>query len=661
MIPRPRGWRRLFSRKRTDGVDQFSQTDPTVDLVRASGHFDVEWYIAQNPDVAAAAIDPCWHYTHYGWAEGREPGPKFNGSLYLEAHADAATSGLNPLVHYLTIGAKDGRPLYGAPLPPISASIRGTPSIAFIIGESRAGGRAYRINRAIQAARAAGYDAFSVLLQDVPLNVDRIAASSAVVIWRAAFDHNVETVLAAARKGRARVVFDCDDMMVDPSIAHAGVIDAIRSNGKNAERVQAHYRRVQRTLRSSAYAIATTEPLAAEMRRQGIPTFVIPNTFDEDTTTASRLAVRTTQKDGLVRIGYAAGTPTHQKDFSQAAPALADVLRQRPNCRVVLFLGSDGRPLVNLSEFPEFSDLTDQIEWRARVPLNDLPGEMARFDISIAPLEAGNVFCEAKSELKYFEAALVDVPTVASPTDPYRRAIEHGRTGYLATTHKEWRDALLALVDDEALRCQIGRAAYLDALWRFGPRRRTELTRSVFEQIIGTPRQAARAFELEAARLSYPPPTLKFAPSEVIFEHDNGRASDVTVVIPSYNYSHFLPETLDSAARQTLDDIDLVIVDDHSTDDSLSVAKDWLERNHARFNRTLLLRNVQNSGLGASRNVGFNVAETPWIMTLDADNRLLPECCLKLLRAAKREHSEFAYCYMQQFWPAAGFSDSQLS
>jgi glycosyltransferase involved in cell wall biosynthesis len=75
--------------------------------------------------------------------------------------------------------------------------------------------------------------------------------------------------------------------------------------------------------------------------------------------------------------------------------------------------------------------LHGQIEWREFVPLDQLPNEIAQFDVNLAPLEVGNPFCEAKSELKYFEAALAGVPTIASPTGPYRRAIRHGETGFL--------------------------------------------------------------------------------------------------------------------------------------------------------------------------------------------------------------------------------------
>jgi glycosyltransferase involved in cell wall biosynthesis len=142
--------------------------------------------------------------------------------------------------------------------------------------------------------------------------------------------------------------------------------------------------------------------------------------------------------------------------------------------------------------------LEDKIEWRNFVPLERLAEEVARFDINLAPLEVGNPFCEAKSELKFFEAALAGVVTIAFPTGPFRRAIRHGETGFLAETQREWHDALTKLVGDPALRRRVSAQAHRDVLWSFGPERRTQ-TMGVFLDLLRDGRDAARGFELNAS------------------------------------------------------------------------------------------------------------------------------------------------------------------
>jgi glycosyltransferase involved in cell wall biosynthesis len=80
-----------------------------VILCRSSALFDPEWYLARNPDVAAARIDPVVHYLNIGAAEGRDPIPFFDSDWYLANNPDVAASSMNPLVHYLRFGAGEGR------------------------------------------------------------------------------------------------------------------------------------------------------------------------------------------------------------------------------------------------------------------------------------------------------------------------------------------------------------------------------------------------------------------------------------------------------------------------------------------------------------------------------------------------------------------------
>jgi hypothetical protein len=78
-------------------------------LIRSSGLFDEDYYLANNPDVAQGKIDPLVHYLQYGGYEERDPSTKFSSSNYLRTHEDAKKSGINPLVHYLKYGTREKR------------------------------------------------------------------------------------------------------------------------------------------------------------------------------------------------------------------------------------------------------------------------------------------------------------------------------------------------------------------------------------------------------------------------------------------------------------------------------------------------------------------------------------------------------------------------
>ena len=528
--------------------------------------------------------------------------------------------------------------------------------IIFVSGEPDTPGHFYRVERYVDAFAAAGASVSWMRIDEVLDRIGEFATTSIVIIWRAVNSPAVQQLIAAARAAGALLVFDIDDLMFRPELARVGIIDAIRSLNLQESEIAAYYHRVQEVLWQADACFTSTAELAVHAQRFDRLTFVLPNGFDAGTLRTSRLAVRRhrmqTQINGhtVRRIGYAAGTRTHQKDFKEAAGAIARILAERPDCLLVLFRSRDGSErMFDPEEFPAFTGLEDRIEWRDLVKLKDLPNEMVRFDINIAPLEIDNPFAEAKSELKYFEAALVEVPTIASPTGPLRRAIRDGETGRLARTEAEWYTALTELLDSPAARQRMAHAAYLDVLWRFGPERRAETARSVLHQLDGG-QQGAHAFELEYRRAAMPPPARQCLPeAETVFEADRLGSADVTIIIPLYNYAQFVMEALESVRRQDLEMLDLIVIDDCSTDDSLSVALDWARRHAARFNRLLVVRNQSNSGLALTRNLGFDLAETAFVLPLDADNRLFEDCAARCLQALVESNAAFAYPLIRNF------------
>ncbi len=84
-----------------------------TDSVRAQ--FDAARYLAKQPDVAAAGVDPWEHYVATGWREGRDPTDWFQIAGYLAANPDVAAAGLEPFRHYVLHGRDEGRSLAPSP------------------------------------------------------------------------------------------------------------------------------------------------------------------------------------------------------------------------------------------------------------------------------------------------------------------------------------------------------------------------------------------------------------------------------------------------------------------------------------------------------------------------------------------------------------------
>ncbi len=112
--------------------------------------------------------------------------------------------------------------------------------------------------------------------------------------------------------------------------------------------------------------------------------------------------------------------------------------------------------------------MADQVESRPFVDWRLLPSEIARVDINLIPLQS-NLFTEAKSNLKYYEAGLLKVPSVASPTQVFAASIEDGVNGMLARTPADWYAALRALITEPDLRRQMGERAHEHVLKTYVP------------------------------------------------------------------------------------------------------------------------------------------------------------------------------------------------
>jgi glycosyltransferase involved in cell wall biosynthesis len=524
------------------------------------------------------------------------------------------------------------------------------PLALFVSGEDHTPGHVYRIERYTETARKIGFDARWKPAAYVGL--EDLLGLALIVIWRAPYNDHIGRVISISRDQGATVIYDVDDLMFRPELGIAKIIDAIRVQRLSEDATQAFFYRIGKALQECDLVTCPTDELAHQVRMLGRPAYVLPNGFDHASHAASRRAMTDWHdvSDDFLRIGYASGTRTHQRDFAVAVPAIARILRENSNVRLSLFLdGTSGEGVVLAHEFPELNELSDRIEWRPLVKLADLPKELARFSINIAPLEMNNEFCEAKSELKFFEAALVGVPTVATPTGPFKRAIIHDVTGMLAGSDDAWYAAIADLLSHPEKRARIAQAAYHVSLAQFGPDVRAEAVSLMLAQWQGGSSGAA-AFERQRYRASLPrilPPHVPA--SETLFHRDRRALADVTIVIPTYNYADYVVETLQSAAAQTLQTIDLIVVDDCSTDDSVSMVLDWAEKQHERFNRISVLRHQANSGLGFTRNSGFAAAESQFVLPLDADNRLRPTACEVLLSQIANSDAAFVYPHLQQF------------
>ena len=344
----------------------------------------------------------------------------------------------------------------------LAAITRDTTTIVWVYEKPDTSTFRYRVHNMVQAlacdpARRASATWFAV--DEIAALLPRLAEIDTLVLARVRYDANVAQLIAAAKAQGVRILFDCDDLVFDTRYVHL-LLDTLDQDTKPAAAWDwwfAYVGRIEATARLCDGAITTNRFLAEQLAETVTgPVCMVPNFLNRrqqevsETLLAAKRA-RGFVGEGPVTIGYFSGTPTHNRDFAIVTPALARLLDRDPDVRVriVGFMEAIG-PLAAHADRVECIPLHDWI---------NLQRLIAEVEINIAPLQE-NVFTNCKSELKFFEAAIVGTWTLATPTMPFKRAIRSADMGRL-TRAEDWDRALAEAVT--LVRCPARYSALAEA------------------------------------------------------------------------------------------------------------------------------------------------------------------------------------------------------
>ena len=120
----------------------------------------------------------------------------------------------------------------------------------------------------------------------------------------------------------------------------------------------------------------------------------------------------------------------------------------------------------------------------------------------------------------------------------------------------------------------------------------------------------------------------------------------ISLIIPVYNVEAFLRKCLESVERQTFKDIEVIMVNDGSTDKSIEIMEEFKSK-HENFK----LINQENMGLSAARNTGLKEAKGEYVAFLDSDDFIADNFLEYLYSLAKRDNSDIVYCNYKIYYP----------
>ena len=310
----------------------------------------------------------------------------------------------------------------------------------------------YRVLNKAEQLRKHGFAVKVVNLSDFQLSMAQNA--SHIIIYRSPISPELLRLCHLAKEYGKPVFFDIDDLVFDTvytdQLSYTQGLNSVEKGNYDAG-----VRNYGYMLENCDGAITSTNQLQEELYKYQSKVLLNRNLASDDLIAISSQYIKDySQTSDIVKIGYFSGSISHNENFELIKPAIKQLLTKYSNVQLhivgILDIPQDMKPFEN------------QIVTHDYVDWDKLPALISKVDINLAPL-LDSIFNRAKSEIKWIEAALVKVPTVASKIGAFSDAIIDGETGLLATDD-EWFDKLEALVLSTELRQEIADAAYQDVL-----------------------------------------------------------------------------------------------------------------------------------------------------------------------------------------------------
>ncbi len=408
----------------------------------------------------------------------------------------------------------------------------------------------------------------SVIHQSSPFLLQQANKFQVFIFHHATKTEKLDKFITKLEKNKKTIIFETDDLTFDKDIFQE--TDAYK-NFNELEKKQYEDNNFLLENKTVKFATTSTTYLAKQLEKYNKKVFVIPNKVSEKDLADAKKAMENVERDSeKVTIGYFSGSKSHDKDFAVVSDVLLRILEKNKNVQLYLVGALDiGK---------NFEKYRNQIIRRPLISREKYYQELAMCDITIAPLEIGEPFCESKSELKFFESAIVKVPVVVSNTQTFQEAIrQNGEDGFIASNSNEWYEKLTALIKNKNLRREMGEKAYETALQKYTT---SSQNKSEYYEFLKN-----KIDKVKTVKLVQP------KNSEV----------DTAIVIANWNGKQYLEKCFESLRKQTDQSFQIVLVDNGSTDGSV----EFIKENYPEVSIVCL---EKNAGFAQPNNIGMRIA-----------------------------------------------------
>jgi hypothetical protein len=308
--------------------------------------------------------------------------------------------------------------------------------------------RAYNMAQVLNDEKSGDVSASFFFLQDWARIDEIVDLADVLVICRSRYCHRINQLVMKFRLRGKRILFDIDDFVFDSSYAHLimNTLDEDVGDPARWDYWFSYIGRLGAALKMCDGAITTNHYLAAKIATfSGLPVSVIPNFMNKEQLDYSDAVFKRKQASGFARddkihLGYFSGSPSHKLDYAIIVPAIEALLAKEPRIELMIVGYIEAGPALS-----KFGDRVQRQPFHDYVNLQRL---ISSVEFNLMPLQS-NVFTNCKSELKYFEAAVVGAMSIASPSYTYAGAIRDGENGYLAQA-QEWLSVIEGAIENNS-------------------------------------------------------------------------------------------------------------------------------------------------------------------------------------------------------------------
>ena len=113
----------------------------------------------------------------------------------------------------------------------------------------------------------------------------------------------------------------------------------------------------------------------------------------------------------------------------------------------------------------------------------------------------------------------------------------------------------------------------------------------------------------------------------------------ISIIVPIYNCEKYLAKCLDSIIRQDYSNLEVILINDGSSDNSKSICEEFCKKD-----KRFILINKKNEGVSEARNTGLDIASGEYIIFIDADDWIEPNMCKVLLDSLNSNEADMVFC-----------------